>query len=297
MTLFLSALIAGLAIGSVYGMISLSYTIVFNATRVFNVAQGDIVSVGVLLTWALLHQAHLPQVLALVIVACGVAALSLVEERVVVRPLLRRSRGHAAGIGVFIATLAFALILETVNGKIYGDRPPTDLPSIVGDHPVRLGSLDVAPKMLLAIGALIVLTVGLEIFYKRSALGTAMRASAEDRDVAALRGINPIRVGQYAFLIAGLVSGIAGFILAPIVSSDVTVGLVYGLKGFIALAVGGFGSFRGALIGAWALGIAEQMFDLYASSNYEVVAGMLLLFVVLAVKPSGLFGSKAVRVV
>jgi branched-chain amino acid transport system permease protein len=295
MTLFLNAVVAGLAIGSVYGMIALSYTVVFNATHVFNVAQGDIVAVGILLTWLFLVQAHLPEVPALLCVVAGVVIVSLLEERVVVRQFLKA--GGGGGIGVFIATLAFALILETVNSLSYGSRPLADVPSIAGSSAIRIGSVSIAPDLLLAFVALIVITAALELFYKRSWLGTAMRACAEDREVTALRGINPIRIGQTAFLIAGVVSGLAGFILAPIVNGDVTVGLTYGLKGFVALAVGGFGSFRGALVGAWALGIAEQLFDLYGNSNYEAVVGFALLLVVLAVRPTGLFGQRRVRVV
>lgn len=294
MSLFLSALIAGISIGSVYGMIALSYTIVFNASKVFNVAQGDLVATGVLLSWLMLDQAGLPQIVALLVVVGGVTLLSLIEERVVVRPFLRRG-GHTAQINVFIATLAFALVLETANAEIYGNRPLEQLPSIVGSRALRIGSVSISPDFLLAIVVFVLLAIGLDLFYRRSALGTMMRATAEDREIAALRGIRPIRVGQYAFLIAGVVSGLAGFILAPIVSADITVGLVYGLKGFIALAVGGFGSFRGALIGAWALGIAEQMFDLYLNSNYEAVAGLVLLLLVLAIKPDGLFGTRLER--
>lgn len=296
MTVFLNALVAGLAIGSVYGMIAVCYTIIFNATNVFNVAQGDIVAVGVLLSWALLDEAHLPQVVALVLVVLGVVVVSLLEEALLVRRFLAQGTGHG-GVGVFIGTLAFALILETLNSNIYGSRPPADVPSIAGRSTIRIGSVDIAPKFLLAFCALIAVTLGLELFYKRSWLGTSMRACAEDRSVAALRGIDPVKIGRYAFLIAGVVAGVAGFILAPIVNADVTVGLVYGLKGFIALAVGGFGSFRGALVGAWALGIAEQMFDLYGNTNYEVLAGLGLLLLVLVVRPTGLFGVRSVRTV
>jgi branched-chain amino acid transport system permease protein len=296
MTLFLNAVVAGLAIGSVYGMIALSYTIVFNATNVFNVAQGDIVAVGVLLAWAFLDEAHLPQVLALVLVVAAVVVLCLVEDLAAVRRFLTAAHG-AGGIGVFIATLAFALILETVNNLSYGTRPLADVPSIVGSSAIRVGSVSIAPDLLLAFVALVVITIALELFYKRSWLGTAMRACAEDREVSAIRGINPIRIGQIAFVIAGVVSGITGFILAPIVHADVTVGLTYGLKGFVALAVGGFGSFRGAVLGAWALGVAEQLFDLYSNASYEPMVGFVLLLAVLAVRPRGLFGQTSVRVV
>lgn len=296
MDLFISAVVAGLAIGSVYGMIAVCYTVVFNATSVFNVAQGDIVAVGVLLSWLCLNEAHLNQVLSLFIVIAGITVLSLLEERLVVRPFLKKDHS-VAGIGVFIATLAFALVLETANSDIYGSRPLETVRSIAGQSPVRIGAVAIAPEYLLAFGALVVITIVLELFYRRSWLGTAMRACAEDREVAALRGIDPVRISRSAFLIAGIMAGIAGFVLTPIVSANVTVGLTYGLKGFIALAVGGFGSIRGSLIGAFLLGIAEQMFDLYGNANYDVLAGLGLLLLVLAVRPTGIFGSRAVRVV
>jgi branched-chain amino acid transport system permease protein len=121
-----------------------------------------------------------------------------------------------------------------------------------------------------------VVMVALEVFYKRTWLGTAMRGVAEDREVAALRGIDALQISRLAFAIAGLVTALAAFVVAPIVSADVSVGLTYGLKGFIALAAGGFGSLRGCVIGGLLLGVAEQMFDLYVSSNYEILAGLIL---------------------
>jgi branched-chain amino acid transport system permease protein len=153
----------------------------------------------------------------------------------------------------------------------------------------------VATKFILAFAVMIAVMVLLEVFYKRTWLGTAMRGVAEDREVAALRGIDALRISRLAFVIAGLVTALAAFVVAPIVSADVTVGLTYGLKGFIALAAGGFGSLRGCVIGGLLLGVAEQMFDLYVSSNYEILAGLILVLIVLAIRPSGLFGTRAVR--
>jgi branched-subunit amino acid ABC-type transport system permease component len=165
----------------------------------------------------------------------------------------------------------------------------------LGEVPIFVGITSFAPKELLAFAVLIVVTVMLEVFYRRTWLGMAMRATAEDRDIAHLRGIRPARISQYAFGIAGVVSALAGFVLGPIVLADVSVGLVYGLKGFIALAIGGFGSFRGALIGAWLLGITEQVFDLYFDPRYEILAALILVLLVLSVRPAGLFGNTAAR--
>jgi len=292
MTLFLTALFAGLAVGSVYGLIALSYTVVFNSTAIFNIAQGDLMMFGVLASYFCLDRWHLAQVLTLLIIIAGVVTLSLVEERVAVRPFVKRP---VVGLGWFIATLAFSLILETVASIIYGQNPVVPIPGALGNGTVSIAGVHVATKFILAFATMIVVMVALEVFYKRTWLGTAMRGVAEDREVAALRGIDALRISRLAFLIAGLVTALAAFVVAPIVSADVTVGLTYGLKGFIALAIGGFGSLRGCVIGGLLLGVAEQMFDLYVSSNYEILAALILVLIVLAIRPSGLFGTTAVR--
>lgn len=293
MSLFLNAVIAGIAIGSVYGLIAIGFTVVYNATRVFNLAQGDLVMLGVLLSWYLLDVLHWPQVAAAAAVLVGIPVVSLFEERFVVRPFIRRPGDN---IGWFIATLAFALIVETVVTNLYGNRPPEAVPSPFASTAIHLSrSITTAPKFVFAFGALVLVTVAIEAFYRRTWFGTAMRAAAEDREVAALRGIEPTRVSVAAFAIGGLVAAVAGFVVAPIVFSDVSVGLAYTLKGFIALAIGGFGSIRGALVGALALGVGEQIFDLYVTARYEVLAGLGLLMIVLVFRPTGLFGARGVR--
>ena len=292
MTLFLTALVAGLAVGSVYGLIALSYTVVLNSTAIFNVAQGDLMMAGVLVSYFCLDRWHINQFLTLLLIIVVVVALSLLEERIAVRPFVKRP---SVGLGWFIATLAFSLIIETVASNIYGQNPVVPIPGAFGNGTFTVLGVHVATKFVLAFVVMIVVMIALEIFYKRSWLGTAMRGVAEDREVAALRGIDGLRISQLAFVIAGLVTALAAFVVAPIVSANVSVGLTYGLKGFIALALGGFGSLRGCVIGGLLLGIAEQMFDLYVSSNYEILAGLILVLLVLAVRPAGLFGTRAVR--
>jgi branched-chain amino acid transport system permease protein len=292
MTLFLTALFAGLAVGSVYGLIALSYTVVFSSTSIFNIAQGDLMMAGVLMSYFCLDRWHLPQIVALFAVIAFVIALSLLEERVAVRPFLKRP--GLGGLGWFIATLAFSLVIETAASDIYGQNPVAAIPGPFSGT-VSIAGVRVADNFILAFAAMIVVMLALELFYKRSWLGTAMRGVAEDREVASLRGIDALRISRLAFIIAGLVTALAAFVVAPIVSANVSVGLVYGLKGFIALAAGGFGSLRGCVLGGLLLGVGEQMFDLYVNSNYEVLAGLILILLILAVKPTGIFGTRAVR--
>jgi branched-chain amino acid transport system permease protein len=133
------------------------------------------------------------------------------------------------------------------------------------------------------------------MFYNHTWLGRATAATAEDRGLAAMRGISPTRISMLSFAIAGLIAGLGGFVIAPITFANVSIGLTYSLKGFIALALGGFGSIRGAVIGAWCLGVAEQLFDLYGNPSYEILASVIVLSVVLGLRPTGLFGHTQAR--
>ena len=294
MTDLLNAVFTGLAVGSVYGLVALAYSVVFVATRVFNLAQGDLVMVGVLLSYLALKVEGWPQVAAFALVLVGVVAISLFEERLIVRPFLRRPQHN---IGWFIATLAFALVIETVATILYGDNPPNPVPSPLSSHPVHLGPITTTPQLLLSIGALVMITLAIELMYRRTWIGHALRATAEDREIAALRGISPTRMSRLAFLIGGVISAISAFVVAPVVYADVSIGLSYSVKGFVALAIGGFGSIRGALVGALLLGVTEQVYELHGDARFEMVAGFALLLVVLVIRPRGIFGDRRARTV
>jgi branched-chain amino acid transport system permease protein len=266
---------------------------VYRATRVFNLAQGDLVMLGVMLSWYLLDVLHWPQIVTFGCVMAGVTFVSLAEERLVVRPFLKRAGDN---IGWFIATLAFSLIVETAITNLYGNQQPNPVPSFVSGS-LRAGSVSISAQMMVAIVALVAVMAGVELLYRSTWAGVAMRAVSEDRELALLRGIDGRGMGRLAFLIGGVIAGLAGFVLAPIVSSDPSIGLSYGLQGFVAMAVGGFGSIRGAVVGAWILGVAEQLFDRFYTSNYEILAAVGVLLLVLVAKPTGLLGSPSGRTI
>lgn len=295
MTLFWTAVLAGLAIGSIYGLVGIGYTVVFNATRVFNLAQGDLVMLGIMGSYLLLVVVKLPEWAALLVILAGVGLIAAIEERFVVRPFLKKS--GAASFGWFIATLGFSALLEGIVAVWFGHRPISAIPSPLSLGGFHIGSLQLGYRQLLVIGTFVVIIVLLDLFYRRTWTGQAMRATAEDRGAASLRGINPVSMGRTAFILAGVIGAAAGFVIAPITFSDPTVGLGFTLKGFLALAIGGFGSIRGAVVGGLALGVAEQLFDAYVTSNYEIVVGLILILVILTVRPEGLFRSTVARTV
>lgn len=295
MNLFVTTVVAGLAIGSIYGLVGIGYTVVFNATRVFNLAQGDLVMVGIMSSYYVLDVLKWPQLADVVLVLVFVALVSAFEERTVVRSFLKKS-GNAS-FGWFIATLGFSAVVETVVNVSFGHHDIVGIPSPLPLSGLHLGSALVGYRQLLVIGTFVAVILALELFYTRTWMGQAMRSTAEDREAASLLGINPVVMSRTAFAMGGLVAGIAGWVIAPITFSNPAVGLGFTLKGFLALAIGGFGSIRGAVVGGLVLGVGEQLFDTYASANYEIVVGVILVLLVLSLRPEGLFRTTAARTV
>lgn len=295
MTLFVTAVVAGLVYGSIYGLVGIGYTVIFNATRVFNLAQGDLVMVAVMTSFYLLDSLKMNELVAFILVLLFVAALALFEEQTVVRPFLKKQ--GAASFGWFIATLGFSAAIEAVVAILFGQHPIVSIPSPLPVNGFRVGSVVFPYRQVLVIGVFFAVIIVLDIFYNRTWMGQAMRGTAEDREAASLRGINPVTMSRAAFIMGGAVAAIAGFVIAPITFSDPSIGLNFTLKGFLALAIGGFGSIRGAVIGGLSLGIAEQLFDAYVSSNYEILVGLALVLLVLMIRPEGLFRSHLARTV
>jgi branched-chain amino acid transport system permease protein len=292
--LLLSAVVTGIATGAVYAMVGVGYTIVYNATDVFNLAQGDLVMVGVMLSYLQLDVLHWPMAVTGVVDVVAVGVLALFEERTVVRPLLRLGQGQ---ISWLISTLAFSIILETVAANLYGDHAPLAIPSPLRNEALHAGPVVLSTQYLLVVAALMLVVGAVEMLYARTWTGKAMRAAAADREAASLVGVDPGRIGAIAFAVAGAVAGLAGFVMAPIVFANTSIGLNYSLYGFLALAIGGFGSMSGAVVGALAVGVAQSVWDLYLGSQIDIVAGLGLLLVVMALRPSGLFHHRAERAV
>lgn len=298
MHVFLVALVAGVTIGSLYGLIGIGYTVIFNATRVFNLAQGDLVMLGIMSSYFTLDVLKWNEWETVVTVLPFVTAVAVLEERTVVRPFLRRRDGSGgSGIGWFISTLGFSLMIETVVNLLFGTHSIVAIPSPLSIGGFRFGTVIIGYRQMLVVGTFVVMIILLELFYGRTWTGRAMRATAEDRDAGSLTGINPARMSASAFALGGVLAAVAGLVIAPITFSDPSVGLNYTLKGFLALAIGGFGSIRGAIAGGLLLGVGEQVWDLYFGSNYEVVAGLAILLAILALRPEGLFRITVARAV
>lgn len=278
-----------------YAIVGVGYTVIFSATRVFNLAQGDLLMVGVMSSYFALNVLGWPQIAALILVPLFVAVIAMIEERVVVRVFLEKE-GNAV-FGWFIATLGFSLIVQTVVNVSFGRHPIVGIPGLFSLDSFDVGGVLLGYRQLFVIISFSVIIGLLGLFYKRTWMGQAMLAPAEDRAAASLLGVNPATMSRTAFAMAGLIAGFAGYVIAPIVQSDPNIGLALTLKGFLALAIGGFGSIRGAIVGGLLLGVGEELWTYWWGSTYNPLTGVVIVLVVLSFRPLGLFKSSAARTV
>jgi branched-subunit amino acid ABC-type transport system permease component len=292
-TLFFQAIISGLSIGAIYALVGVGYNVIFAATRVFNLAQGQILMLGVMFTYALRQEWGLNTVLAVALAAIFAGLVNVLVDRLAVAPL--RETGHTFhGIGTLVTTLGASIIIVNLATYHWG----AEAQPFFRFFPVRgwnIGGVIITKQQILMVGGAI-LVIGLyQMFIDRTRWGIGLSAMAEDSDAAALRGV-PVAFGRsLAFFLGGVISGLGGALIGPITAADPNLGYTFGLKGFVAVAIGGFGSATGALAGGFVLGIAEAMMVTYSNDAYRTFAGLALMLIILLVRPQGLMGRVSLR--
>jgi branched-chain amino acid transport system permease protein len=290
---FLSLLVSGVSIGSIYAMAGVSLNIAYRPTNVFNLAQGCLIAIGMMFAWGLMSELGLPWLIGVPAVVLAVAAAGLIEERLAVAPL-RRFSGHAHGW--IITTLAFSIILENVADHIWGSDPRA-VPPIPGTSldTLELNGVGFTSHQIAAFAIAIASIAAIEYFYRYARLGRAVLAVAEDRDGARLCGISPTLLTMGSFAVAGAYAALDGVLAAPVVLASTGAGLDMLIKGFMALAIGGVGSNWGALLGGILIAVIESLCSAYASPGPRQLIVMLVLLAVLLARPHGLFGRAAMR--
>lgn len=287
-TIIILGLITGLALASIYVLIAISFTLVLAASGVFNFAQGTIVMIGTILALVLGVQFGWP-VLA---VAAGVVLLGAIAgvltHLIAVWPVIGRTKSFAHS--TMLSTIGLGIAANAIAALLFGaDSQP--VPPYVSDSPLLIGAIPLRPTYLLVIVVGIFLTMTIEIVIRKTVVGSVFRITLEDPEGAQLLGIDTRIVILLAFAIAGGLSGMAGFLVAPIISASAFTAQELAIYGFAAMAIGGFGSFAGALVGGAIVGILTGV--LPAIANPQVTLPVLWIVVVafLVVKPSGLYGT------
>jgi branched-chain amino acid transport system permease protein len=285
----LSQIVNGLILGSMYALIAIGFSMIYGIVRLINFAHGDVFAIGAFTTLACVSVLHLPFLVAVPVVVATGAAFGMLIERVAFRPM----RGAPQVTG-FIASLAVAIILENLAVMTISAQPRTFLAPAWLNALVAIGPLLVRVIDLAIVALSIVLMAALIVFVRTSKAGIAMRATAENYDVARLMGINIDRMILLAFAIGSGLAAVGGLMwgskygqISPLM------GLLPGLKAFVAAVIGGVGSIAGAVVGGYALGMSEVLFVGLLPSEYSgyrnvFVFGALIL--VLLIMPNGLLG-------
>lgn len=278
----------GVATGCVYGLIAVGYSLIYRTTGVVNFAQGSYVVLGGLTTWRLSGSLKVNYALAVlggVVVAGAVAGLFWLA---VIIPLWRR---RSPPYVVLLSTVVVSALLTSLIGLVITEQPQT-LPAWVPGLKLRLGGTVVGGQYLLVV-VVAIGCVGLIVpLLRYTMLGRSMRACAADRETSRLLGISPERVGAAAMVLTGMLGGLAGAVITPAQLTSASQGLTYGVFGFAAAIIGGFGSLPGALAGGIVTGILQTAVSRYLSANYETVTVFAVLIALLIVRPGGMFGAR-----
>jgi branched-chain amino acid transport system permease protein len=280
-----NVLVIGISLGCVYGFVAVGFSLIYRTTGVLNFSQGAFVMLGGMGAGYAADAWKLPLPLA-ALVGIGAAVLGgLLLAVGVVLPLWKRG---ATEFITILSTLLFLVAVENIVLNLFGSEPRR-VPHFLSRPPLHLGPVSVDTQTLFIVVAAVVISVGLSLVLRNTRSGAQMRAVATDQEVSRLLGINPHRVALIAFLIAALIGGIGGVLIAPLQFAAWNAASLYNIKGFVAAIVGGLADVRTALLGGLVVGIGEALIGVYVSTTYLDLFLLMLLLVLLLVRPTGLF--------
>jgi branched-chain amino acid transport system permease protein len=288
-TTFFQNMIAGIVVGSVYGLIALGYVTIYRCSGVVNFAQGVFVMLGALTAIELVRDRHMSYPLAAVIAIGGTSIVGLLVYIVVVD----RVRTELV-VSQLMATLGISMLIQGVMLVLGGGYPRT-LPSFTSDKPWKLATVSIPQQGVWIILIAVVIVAILYLVNNRTMFGKKMTATATDPMAASLVGISRRAMISWAFIISAAIGSAGGLALAAMTPMNFASGSAFGFKGFIAAVLGGWGKSSGALVGGIALGIFETFGAAFLPSGYKDAIAFLLLLLVMYFRPSGLLGSSLVE--
>ncbi len=293
---FFTQLTNGLAVGGIYALIALGYTMVYGVLKLINFAHGDLFSIGAYLGLTLLvslglttHVGGVVGLLLLAVMVMGlVGVIGILLDRAAYKPL-RTSPRLSAVVSALGASIVFSNTLMLVYGPGLKVYPHGLLPSQV----LYIFGLPVPVMRIIILATSLVLMIGLYVFIQKTRTGTAIRAAAIDQDAARLMGINVDRVIMLVFFIGPALGGAAGLMVGLHYGQiSFTMGWIYGLKAFTAAILGGIGNIPGAMLGGLLLGVIESMGAAYISNAWKDAIAFFVLILILIVRPTGLLGER-----
>jgi len=294
MEILLQLVVSGIALGMIYAVIAFGYQLTFATSGTLNFGQGEALMLGALVGLSLVGTIHggpyIGYWLMIPIVVVFGALQGVFVEWIAVRPALRIK----SEFGWIMSTIALAIIFKNVAENIWG-KDVLPFPSPLSSEPFTVLGANVQPMQVAVVLGALAIMLAVEIFNRKSIYGKAVVATANDRDAAGLMGINTRMVITFSYALSSATAAFAGALIAPLTLTSATMGASLGLKAFAVAIIGGLTSGMDAIVGGIILGIAETATGFYLSTGYKEVPGLVLLLLVLAVKPSGLFGKAAIK--
>jgi branched-chain amino acid transport system permease protein len=294
--LFLQQLVNGISLGSIYALIALGYTMVYGIIELINFAHGDVYTLGTFFSLAILTalgvtgELHGPALVAVVaatifaaMLLCGI--VGLLVERLAYRPLRNAPR-----LAPLITAVGVSFILQNVMQLWHGPSP-VPFPDVIPNPALHVGGVVIAAKQIMVVACAGAMMIGLQLFVGRTALGRAMRATAQDREAAQLMGIDINTTIALTFLIGSALAGAAGFVSGVYYGTTWFLnGFSAGLKAFTAAVLGGIGNIGGAMVGGLLIGVIEAFTTQFISDQWSNVVVFSVLILVLVFRPAGLLG-------
>lgn len=285
---FIQQLINGLALGSVYALLALGYTMVYGIIQLINFAHGEIYMIGAFAGFYSATTLKLPLIPTLLVAMAASALAGIIIEKIAYKPLRNSPR-----ITLLITAIGVSLLLQNTMRILVGSDPKP-FPDLINAGTLNIGAVQIQWKTILMFLVSALLVLVLQFIVYKTKLGKAMRAASQDIEAASLMGINVNNTISFTFALGSALAGIAG-VLVAISYPSITpyIGVMPGLKSFVAAVLGGIGSIPGALVGGLLIGILETLSKAYISTSFSdaIVFGILIL--ILLIKPSGLLGKKA----
>jgi branched-chain amino acid transport system permease protein len=278
----LQVLITGLGQGCLYGLIALGFVLIYKATEIVNFAQGDLLMLGAFFAVTYVGILGLPFWLAFLLTIASMAVFGYLLDMLVIRSMIGESQ-----FSVIILTISIGFILRSVASGIWG----SDILSLETPYSGKMADiagLVIGQEYLVVIAGTIVLSLVLYLFFRFSSLGIAMQAASQNQLAAYYMGIPVKRVFSLVWAISALVAAVAGTLMAPISLVSPQMGFI-GIKAFAAAVIGGFGSLPGALVGGLIIGTSEQLAGTYLPTGFQEISAYMIMFLVLTVRPQGLF--------
>jgi branched-chain amino acid transport system permease protein len=291
MSEFVQHLVDGVSLGTIYALIALGYTMVYGVLKLINFAHSDIVMVGAFIGYYVsavrgVRQSAAAPFLVFLAAMIGCALLGFTIERLAYRPLRAQAR-----ITSLITAIGISLLLEN-GGQVFLSPDPRPFPELIANHELLVvAEVPVMFMQILSFGVAVALMLGLQFVVFRTRFGMAMRAVSFDPNTASLMGINVDRVISGTFMLGSSLAAAAGVLFALTYERiEPMMGLIPGLKAFVAAVLGGIGNVPGAMAGGLLMGLSEEFVAGYLSSSYRDAVAFGILIVILLIRPSGLFG-------